>query len=249
MKKLLLGAIGALAVSGSAFAADLAARPYTKAPVMAAPAFSWTGFYVGAHIGGAGQDGSSTLVSAPAPLLFPVGTSIPGKSEGFIGGGQAGYNYQFSPNWVAGIEGDISGTTIKTTTVTPSLLIPGAIVTGTLKANWLATVTGRLGYAQGTWLFYVKGGGAWSNVTFGGTVTGAGPLFTVNEYDTTRSGWTVGAGVENSFAKNWSWKAEYNYIDFGSKYFAFTTTPAVGTTINNVKANYHVGKFGVNYRF
>jgi outer membrane immunogenic protein len=218
---------------------------YSKAPIAVTPAFTWTGFYIGAHIGGGVQEGTSTLLGAPAPLFFPLGTEIAGSSGGFIGGGQVGYNYQFNPNWVLGIEGDISGSTIKTTTVTPSTLVPGVIVTGTVKNNWLATLAGRLGYAAGPWLFYAKGGAAWTNVTYGGGAAGA----IVNESDVTHGGWTVGLGVENSFAKNWSWKLEYNYMDFGSKAVGLTTTPFFGTTVNSVDLQYHVGKVGVNYRF
>src|ERR1700750_402576 len=102
MKKILLAAAVAALSSTSVFAADLAARPYTKAPAYVAPIYNWTGFYVGAFVGGA-FDGSSGF-STNDPALVGSRTD-----SAFFGGGQLGYNYQFSPNWLVGIEGDIGG--------------------------------------------------------------------------------------------------------------------------------------------
>jgi outer membrane immunogenic protein len=122
MKKLLLSGIAfAALVAGPATAADLA-RPVYRRPVMvAAPVYTWTGFYVGGNVGGSWGDartdiaGSGTTVSFPPPSL-PI-TNAPAtfadsqtqRLNGVIGGGQVGYNYQFNPRWVLGFEADIQG--------------------------------------------------------------------------------------------------------------------------------------------
>src|SRR5436190_2670666 len=96
----LLAAASLLAISQIASAADMS-RPVYKAPPPAAPLWSWTGFYLGAHLGGAWGSEDVTATG------FGVGSLDP---RGFIGGGQVGYNWQFHPNWVVGVEGDFSAT-------------------------------------------------------------------------------------------------------------------------------------------
>jgi outer membrane immunogenic protein len=232
--------------SSAAFAADLPVRTSPPQPVFVA-AHNWTGFYIGGHVGYALLEGRNTQVAAPPPLLFPNGTVTPGDSSGILGGLQIGYNYQMN-NLVLGIEADGSIADTRISVTTPSPLIPGAIVTGTTRANWYATLTGRLGFAANNWLFYAKGGLAAADFKFGGSAN-IPPAFVVNGISDTRFGWTIGAGVEYAFSRNWSAKLEYNYMDFGSKQYAFTTTPAVGATLTNVKLNAHVVKVGVNYLF
>ncbi len=103
MKKFLLGTVALVALgTASAVAADLPARTYTKAPVYAAPIYNWTGIYVGAHIGAGfgGDDGFATNI---------VGLTGSKRDASFLGGGQIGADYQFAPNWLVGIEGQISG--------------------------------------------------------------------------------------------------------------------------------------------
>src|ERR1700760_526421 len=144
MKKLLLGTVGLIALAtgaAPASAADMAARPYTKAPMMApAPIFNWTGFYIGGHVGGA--FGGDNNILAPG-----FGSGNDGR---FMGGGQIGYDTQFSPNWVAGLEANYS-----------------FLDTGSNFANrGLGSVTGRLGYSWGPTLLYAKGGYAWADSRF-----------------------------------------------------------------------------------
>lgn len=238
-----------LALAGAAQAADMAPRTYTKAPPPPpAPVYTWTGFYIGGHVGGAWQNASVTTVSAPTPLLFPLGTSFSGNGSSFLGGGQIGANYQVSPNWVIGIEGDGSWTNLNFSQFEPSTLIPSSSVTATTKVGWYATVTGRLGYAWTNWMLYAKGGVAWGGFTYGGSSAGAFPA-TVNNLSDTPVGWTVGGGVENMITPSWSWKLEYDYLNFGSKSYAFTTTPAFGTNVNSIKLDTHMVKAGINYHF
>jgi outer membrane immunogenic protein len=190
MKKYLLAsaALALLAVSSSANAADLAARPYTKAPAMApAIVYNWTGFYIGGHVGGAFGGDNNILA--------------PGGNDGrFMGGGQIGYDTQFSPNWVFGVEANYS-----------------FLDTGSAFANrGLGSVTGRVGYTWGPSLLYVKGGYAWADSRFTNGFGGDGG----------RDGYTVGGGLEYLFSQNWSGKIEYQYYDFGTVN-AFTPTVAV----------------------
>jgi outer membrane immunogenic protein len=209
MKKYLL-ASAAFAILGtaSASAADLAARPYTKAP-MAAPAlvYNWTGFYIGGHVGGAFRGNSNNILSA-------------GGSDGrFMGGGQIGYDTQFAPNWVFGIEANYS-----------------FLDTSSSIANrGLGSVTGRLGYTWGPSLLYVKGGYAWADSRFTNGFAGDGG----------RDGYTVGGGLEYLFSQNWSGKIEYQYYDFGTMN---AIAPGVPVAVG-FRNDEHTVKAGLNYRF
>ena len=172
-----------------------------------------------------------------------------------------------------GVEGDIGGANIHgartcgasvgraPVTFTPSLFSPFALTCGE-KMDWLATATARVGYAYGRTLYYVKGGGAWTNET---TVIGcviapqnnvAGAFNTLcrnqalavtNGFSTSgdRFGWTLGFGTEFAFNNNWSAKGEFDYIDFGRR----TGTASDGTTVLSTKTNLAVTKIGVNYKF
>jgi outer membrane immunogenic protein len=247
VRTLIIASVALVASGLAASAADLR-RPAPVAAMSPVPmAYNWNGFYVGGHIGGGWQSGDSTLLGAPAPLFFPLGTTIGGDGSGFLGGLQVGYNYQVNPNWLIGIEGDISWTNTNFSVTSPSTLIPGSSVTTTVNVDYYATLTGRLGYVANNWLFYMKGGAAWMDVTYGGSAIG--PAAIINPLSDTRLGWTIGAGVENGFAPNWSWKLEYNYLDFSSETYSFTTTPAFGVTTNSVDTQVHLFKAGINYRF
>lgn len=133
MKKILLGTVAlvVLGMAGSASAADLAARPDTQAPANIQPqVYNWTGFYIGGHVGG----------------NF-LGDGNIGSSGTFMGGVQIGYDMQFSPNWVAGLEADY---TFKDTN-------------SAFASSNLGSVTGRLGYTWGQTMLYAKGGYAFTN--------------------------------------------------------------------------------------
>ena len=180
MKKILLStaALALIAMAAPASAADLAARPYTKAPAyVPAPIYNWTGFYIGGHIGGAFRGDSNNVLGG-------------GDDGKFMGGVQGGYDWQFNPNWVFGLEANYS-----------------FLDTGSSFANrGLGSVTGRLGYTWGPSLLYVKGGYAWADSRFTNGFSGNGG----------RDGYTVGGGLEYLFTQNWSGKIEYQYYDFGT---------------------------------
>ena len=243
MKKLILALTSGLALaSAPALAADL---PAAKAPVPAlAPSYNWSGFYFGGHVGGGWGDEVSTIVTAPGILL--PGAQIVTKESGFLGGAQAGINFQMG-SFVIGAEADWSWSDVGGTANTISL-IPGVTVRATGDVDWFATATGRIGYAVNNVLFYAKGGGAWMDVSYtasilnGGTVI-IGPAIV----DDRRTGWTVGGGFEWAFTPNWSAKIEYNYLDFGSRTYTFTAPGATATA--GIDSIYHVVKGGINYRF
>ena len=227
MKKILLGAAALAAFAGPAFAADMPARTYSKAPVYSAPAvvYNWTGFYIGGHVGGAFA-GNNTFGSSDAR---------------FLGGVQGGFDYQFAPNWVVGAEAQYSWLTGGSNN---GVLFPGGTLV-TAKNDQLGSVTVRLGYTCGPALLYAKGGYAWrDNNNLGATVGGVPVAFTTDGNH--KDGYTVGAGLEYMFAPNWSAKAEYQYYNFGKT--SFTSGPAdiVGVSSRNDE---HTVKVGVNYRF
>ena len=227
MKKLLLGAAAVIAFAAPAFAADLPARTYTKAPAYTAPqaVYNCTGFYIGGHVGGA----------------FAGDSSLQGSDGRFLGGVQGGFDYQFAPNWVMGVEAQYSwlggGNNAGT-------LFPGGTLV-TANSDQLGSVTGRLGYTWGPALLYAKGGYAWrDNNNIAVSFAGVPQPFTTD--GSHRDGYTVGAGLEYMFAPSWSAKVEYQYYNFGSTTFTSGPADIVGTRFRDDE---HTVKAGLNYRF
>ena len=225
MKKIFLGTVALMALAVPATAADLAARPYTKAPPPAAyaPIYNWTGFYIGGHVGGAfGSDSN----------LFNTG------SDGrFLGGIQGGFDYQFSPNWVMGIEAQYSWMSDTTWVATDVVTLDSV----SQRKRGLGSVTGRLGYTWGPGLLYVKGGYAFADISNAAIDGFTGLPVAVN---TNKDGWTVGAGLEYMFAPNWSAKIEYQYYDLGHSSVIFSDL-----TEGRWRNDEHTVKAGINYRF
>ncbi len=159
MRALLLSTVAFAALAGSAFAADLPSRKEAPVYIAPTPAFSWTGFYVGADIGGAFASSSlSNVVSG--------WTSNSSNTSGVMGGGYIGYNYQIN-NWVLGLEGDFQGTSNNQTHTYLATVGFGPIFAGDLMQqksamNWLAAINGRVGIAYDRALFYAIGGAAWA---------------------------------------------------------------------------------------
>jgi len=221
MKKILLASASLLAFGAfaSASAADLAARPYTKAPVAMASVYNWTGFYLGAVGGGAWEDANS-----------------PRMQGGFIGG-TAGYNWQ-AGNVVFGVEADGAWADVSASAA-GVVIVPGVggiPASVSSKTDALGTVRGRIGWAMNNVLFYGTGGYAWVDNKITAT------LGALSASDSKfHSGWTVGAGVEAFIAPQWSIKGEYLYRSLGSENY-FGTVPS-GTL------NLHTVQVGVNYHF
>jgi outer membrane immunogenic protein len=216
-----LGVAGlAWTVAAPAFAADLPME--VKSPAPFATRFTWTGCYGGGHVGGAFErrdatdpvlliqdniGGPGTTVGTTTAKVSPTGATL---------GGQLGCDYQFSPNWVVGIEGAVSAGIINGHTAVPLPNPGGDSALVTVSSDLMTAITGRLGYAVDRWMFYGKGGVAWTNDKYSITGTYLGTAFDAEGLGAWRIGWTAGAGVEWAFAEDWSARLEYDYYDFGT---------------------------------
>ena len=218
MKRLLLAGV-ALSVATAASAADMQARPYSKAPPAAVvAAYNWSGFYIGA-MGGYGWDS--------------------GNSSGGFGGGTIGYNWQLpASQFVFGIEVDAAGASIKDSLTAD--LGGGVLATEELKINSFGSVTGRAGFAMDAALIYAKGGYAWANRKDSVSVPGLGSI----SDSQTHTGFAIGGGLEYLFTPNWSAKGEYMYTSLGSK-----TYNLGGDLFDSGTIDFHTIKVGVNYHF
>jgi outer membrane immunogenic protein len=238
MRKLLSAvAVGcALLAAAPAGAADLLAP--APAPVAVAPAFTWTGWYVGANAGGGWKTGSVDPTCSTPGGLFSGGdcTLIPRVNEhggGFIGGGQLGYNWQ-SGSWVVGLETDIQGSDIRSRStvhgpfgiVGGGTTAPGAFWRTEERLDWLGTTRARVGFTPAERvLLYATGGFAYGGVkTSSAYDDGLGGV-AFSSHSGTRGGWTVGAGAEYAVTDNVSLRIEGLWFDLGS-----TTVQGPGLT-------------------
>lgn len=227
MKKMVSAlAIAAGLAAGSAFAADLPSR---KGPpeFLPPPVFSWTGFYGGLNIGyGWSEDDDNNNFG------FGFGFNNNDHLDGVVGGGQVGFNYQFTPLFVVGFESDFQGTGI-------SSHDSGFLNIGR-SINWFGTVRGRVGVTpilDGRLLIYGTGGFAYGDVEH-----------FLNGFRDTQTGWTAGGGVEYAFLPNWSAKVEYLFTELNNDddggFVGFGGPQR--TRFHTVRAgvNYHVNLFG-----
>jgi outer membrane immunogenic protein len=259
-------ALMALAIPASA--ADLPTRMPVKAPIV--PVWSWTGFYVGANLGYSWGRSSTDATFNNATTGALDGTaSDKFNLNGVIGGGQLGYNWQ-TGMWVLGVETDFQGSAEKGSTTffcgtgQSCSTINTAIPAGAAPANasfnqkidWFGTLRGRVGYTVvPTVLLYATGGLAYASIKTDGVLTaynsGGIAVGTAFSNSSTRVGWTVGGGIEGQISGNWTAKAEYLYIDYGS---LSGSAASVGTLpLFNFGYNSHVTdqvvRAGINYRF
>jgi len=252
MKKILL-ALASLAIGTvAASAADLPAKPYTKAPVVVPPPpFSWTGFYIGANIGGAWAKNNWT------DTLYYTNFNN-GNNGVFIGGGQIGGNYQIG-QFVIGGEWDFDWASNNNNNNGNGVLIPALGNTYLVTSNnrWITTVAARFGWAIDHFLVYGKAGGGWvgtnnwalTNVTTG-VVLGCGNFAT--NCSNNIGGWLVGAGFEYAFTNNWTVKLEYDYLGLGNRTVNIPATAPdliAGDTFTTNNLNIQMVKVGVNYLF
>jgi outer membrane immunogenic protein len=258
-KIILLGCAAAGALSCSANAADmtLKARPMAAAIEV----YSWTGFYIGGHIGGGvGEDDPVSMqrfTGAGGVVPHPLQSGTFTDNNFAFGGAQAGYNQQFG-SWVAGIEADISAGSRRDASIFLTEGPVGYTASRTVGPEWFGTVRGRLGYLfSPRTMGYVTGGLAYGETRpLRQFVTGPGPIgaFAFNTGPTdTRTGWTVGAGFEYMLAPKWSIKAEYQYIDLGNEFGGTNTIIFNGgnraTFTSGGDFRVHTGQIGVNYHF
>jgi outer membrane immunogenic protein len=248
MKTTLLGCAAVSLLSVSAFAADLAVPPV--APV--AQPFSWTSCYGGAHVGGSmsRRDITDPVQLAQDTALGPgttVGvttTSI--SSTGFLAGAQIGCDYQFYSNLVLGIEGTVSGSTMKSSAlVALPAGNPGDQATVSTKTDFIPSITARLGVAVDHVLLYAKGGVAWAGDQTNVIGSVAGTPFNFQGLST-RTGFTAGAGVAWAFSGPWSVNFEYDYYQFGHGSVFMTDSINGFTGTVDTKQSIQVVKVGLN---
>jgi outer membrane immunogenic protein len=265
MKKLLLcvGVLSALAVT-SAVAADMPVKaPVFKAPP---PAPSWTGWYAGLNAGyGFGSESNTFNFVPPVAFNFD-NVTYSDKLNGFIGGGQIGYNYQITPNsWVAGVEADLQYTDFKGSDNNAGVIAVAIFLRDHLivvtnpwtynqdqKVKWLATFRGRLGWTPGdhTWLFYATGGLAVGRVEASDSLTFANGVSWAGSASSTKTGWTVGGGIEARLRNHWTAKLEYLYYDLGHL-TVIGTANVVSPLTTTTEFGFHgnIIRAGLNYEF
>jgi len=242
---------------GAASAADL--KPIYKAPPAPPPVVDmWTGFYVGANGGYSWSRWDSSSISPIFPPNFTGFTASP-DVNGWVAGIQGGYNWRINNTWLAGVEADAQWTGERATSTTSLAVVIGATTTTVTsdvawKFSWFDTLRGRVGYLiDPTTLIYLTGGAAVGRFEFAQTTTAVvattgGPVLATASVGflekTTRWGGTVGVGVERKFSPNWSAKAEFLYLDFGTRTFL------AGTGVDtSVRLNDYIARAGVNYKF
>jgi outer membrane immunogenic protein len=224
MNKFLMALTAVAAMTGTASAADLAARPYTKAPVAAAPVTTWTGCYVGAGGGGAMTNNDHNDYATGAPGV-PLSPNLTTGARGWFGTVQVGCDYQFQ-NWVVGAFGDYDFMDVRGDISAGGFFAPA--VTGSQKQDWQWAVGGRVGYlVLPQLLTYVSGGytqAHWKSTSLNDFF--AGPTG-VSLNGSTKGGWFIGTGDEyalTSFLPGLFWKTEYRYSEFDRSNVDFVTT-------------------------
>jgi outer membrane immunogenic protein len=230
MNRLSVAGLVTTAVLGSAAgvrAADLpAAPPAYKAPgAVVVPLNTWTGFYVGAQVGyGFGQSSGTQNANG---TFFPV---VPYSIDpaGVLAGGHVGFNYQTGA-LVVGAEADVEASNLNGAT---TIFAFDQTYVFNVKADTLASVRGRIGWAQDRLMLYGTGGVAWGHVS-------TPPLDALNGW---RTGWTAGAGAEYALPRNWSARVEYHYTDLGR---ASSFDPNLNSTDDN-KFSFHAVRLGVS---
>ena len=253
MKATVLGGAAASLLTVSAFAADLGI-PLAQ-PQVVIPPFTWTSCYAGVRAGGGWgkKDLTDTVGVLSDPATVPGGFSSASLDvSGWMVGGQFGCDYQFAPTWVVGIEGAASGGNIsKTTNFVTSFgnvanPLPGDDTASFRSTtDFLASITGRIGYAFDRWLVYGKGGVALVGDRYHVDDVDGNFFFDATE---NRIGWTAGAGVEWAFTPEWSVKLEYDYYGFGTKSVLLedTTLLMINAPVN-ITQNIQVVTLGVNF--
>lgn len=268
MKRLVASAavFGALTMA-SANAADM---PMKAPPAPIVAPWNWTGFYAGLNIGyswGNSDTDAAFFNNTTGALLFAANSDF--HLNGVIGGGQIGYNWQWS-NFVLGVEADIqaSGQKGDTTflcpgtvcnlglTALPAGSAPVGVGSFNQKLDWFGTLRARAGVTvTPTILAYVTGGLAYGHVETDGTLTGftGGGVATSSAFssDKTKTGWTVGGGIEGRLTGNWTGKVEYLYMDLGT----VDTTGLLTTNFIPIRAQFsskitdNIVRVGLNYKF
>jgi len=258
MKRTLIAgaAFASLLAATNALAADLPV--YSKAPAVAA-VYDWTGLYIGTNLGyswgRASTNGAVTTNSLAPVAAFPtIVAPLYGRSDvnGFIGGGQLGYNWQFG-SWLAGLEGDIQFSNERASGIVCNAIgcpVGSTVFTRDYKLDWFGTARGRIGFLPAERiLLYATGG-----LAYGGFSGSSWTLpMNIGTWSRTQAGWTVGVGVEAALGSNWSVKFEYLYMDLGNVGGSSATVVVTGVSSAayafNTKFTDSIARVGLNYKF
>jgi outer membrane immunogenic protein len=241
MRKFLLGTVALVALAAPAAAADLAARPYTKAAPMMAPSYDWSGFYVGAN-GGWGSSHNCWDQIFVALGTLPEGCH---DATGGVAGGQIGYRWQ-AGTWVFGLEAQGDWADLKGSN--DSTLFPG-VFTNQSKVTAFGLFTGQVGYAVNNVLLYVKGGAAVTANRYQTLSDVPAGVLAGSASSDTRWGGTVGAGLEYGFAPNWSAAVEYDHLFMQDKTYNFTVPGGGLFSTERIKQDVDLVTVRVNYRW
>jgi outer membrane immunogenic protein len=250
----LAGIAAAALLASSALAADMPLKA-----VAPATAYDWSGLYGGGVAGGAwGTTDSSDPGLGILGILANVPVIQTTSSSGFVGGFEGGSRYQLG-KLVVGTEADIAWGKVDGTSTTSfgpasaSTLFARSIGANT---NWVGTATSTIGIAHDRWLIFGKAGAAYAHTNFTDNWTFAGGLPAFSGTGTTnRVGWTAGTGVEWALWTNWSLKAEYDYLDFGTRAVAIngTVLPTVANfpVSTGLQDTTHINQFkaGLNWHY
>lgn len=239
MWKSIIGALSLVALSGLAIAADVR-DSVSMAPTPSAP--DWGGLYIGGHVGGMRSRSENWTVRTQGGAFY--GESLGSHdADGRLGGVQVGYNYQYAPGFVIGVQGDYAWADADGSHDSTKEFG----VAYHSKVNSIATVTGRFGYASDRLLGYLRGGVAWERNDFWATTTILGTAYTAS---VTRPGWTVGIGAEYAVTRFLSSFVEYGYYNFGTRQIEFTPqVSGLRTGFLDITQTTNVVRVGINYRF
>jgi outer membrane immunogenic protein len=236
------GLLAMAGLTGTASAADLPARTYTKAPPMVAPIYNWSGFYIGLNGGGASSRDCYTITSVAGAAVTPNSEGCHDATGGLVGG-QIGYRWQ-ATNWVFGLEAQGDWADLKGSNSSLTAIIP---YTNQTKVDAIGLFTGQVGYAWNNVLWYVKGGAALTDNQYSSFFTATNVVF--NQTNETRWGGAVGTGVEVGFAPNWSIAFEYDHLFMGSNSVTFPASAIAVTRSDNIRQDVDMGTVRVNYTF
>ena len=236
--------LGALLLTSPVSAADLAARPHTKAPApMVAAVYDWSGFYIGLNGGGGSSHNCWDLTSNNGVALANTPREGCHDATGGLVGGQFGYRWQ-SANWVFGIEAQGDWANLTGSNSSAPAIIP---FNNQTRIDAIGLFTGQVGYAWSNILLYVKGGAAVTDNKYSNAFTATGVVF--NSATNTRWGGTVGAGIEIGFAPNWSFAVEYDHLFMGNPNIVFPASAIAVSRANNIRQDVDMATVRVNYRW
>jgi outer membrane immunogenic protein len=266
MKRLLFALVAVPALAGSigtATAADV--DPYYRAPPVVVPYYNWNGFYIGATVGGAWSNNDALWTPLPSSAAFgafPIAGNTGGSSA--IGGFQAGYNWQFAPTWVVGLEGDWSWAKTGGSFDQPRVFnaggvaVPGSFTSMSSTLDWVSSLRARLGYLiLPSLMAYGTVGGAWGKIDYAASNFAGAPLVvpsyaTSTAFSNTEGGWVAGGGLEWMITNNWLLRGEYLYYSVGnspSVVVGAPNYPGIPSGYSWSSTNVSVARAAMSYKF